>query len=268
MLAYYENRSEGVSVEWRKTVHVPPHLHEAIEIVYVTEGTIELGVGQELYHMDTGDFAIVFPNVIHHYQAFGTEKNKTIYLFVVPSLLPSYYAELQKCSPEYPIIKKEQVHIDIVNTMKSLFHIKERSPMLIQAYIQIILAHVFSEMTMIDKSSIGGDDLIYKAVEYVAMNFRNEITLEKMAYDLGVSKYVLSRMFAKTFHCNFNRYVNGVRLNHASAVLENSQESITNICLDSGFESQRTFNRVFKERYKMTPREYRKRKILTENDKE
>ena len=33
--------------------------------------------------------------------------------------------------------------------------------------------------------------------------------------------------------------------------------SITNICLDSGFESQRTFNRVFKERYKISPSDYR-----------
>ena len=78
-----------------------------------------------------------------------------------------------------------------------------------------------------------------------------------MAHDLGINKYVLSRMFAKTFHCNFNQYVSGVRLNYASSFLKNTTESITNICLDCGFESQRTFNRVFKERYKMTPREYR-----------
>lgn len=41
-----------------------------------------------------------------------------------------------------------------------------------------------------------------------------------MAYELCVSKYVLSRMFAKTFHCNFSKYVNGVRLNYAVAALE------------------------------------------------
>ena len=261
MLAYYENRSEGISIEWRTTVHVPPHLHESIEIIYVTDGTLALGVGQELYQMNKGDFAIVFPNVIHHYQAFGTGKNKAIYLFVEPSLLPAYHAELQKYSPVYPIIEKKQLHTDVVNALKSLVHMEERSPMLVQAYIQMILAHVFSDMSMIDKNSIGSDDLIYNAVEYVAKNFRDEIKLDKMAYDLGVSKYVLSRMFAKTFHCNFNKYVNGIRLNYASAALENSQESITNICLDCGFESQRTFNRVFKERYKMTPREYRNRKI-------
>ena len=61
MLLVYENRIDGIVAEWKKTVHFPPHLHEAIEVVYVTDGDIELGVGQELYHMDEGDFAIVFP---------------------------------------------------------------------------------------------------------------------------------------------------------------------------------------------------------------
>lgn len=69
-------------------------------------------------------------------------------------------------------------------------------------------------------------------------------------------------MFAKTFHCNFNTYVNGVRLNYVAALLQDTNESITKLCFDCGFESQRTFNRVFKERYKITPREYRNR-ILT-----
>lgn len=94
-------------------------------------------------------------------------------------------------------------------------------------------------------------------MEYVARNFNEEINLDKMAYDLCVSKYMLSRLFAKTFHCNFNKYVNDVRLNYAATLLESTKDSITNIGLDAGFESQRTFNRVFKERYKITPREYR-----------
>lgn len=257
MVLAYENRKEGVSVEWKQAVHIPPHLHEAIEIVYLTNGSLELGVGQELYHMNNGDFAIIFPNVIHHYQVFSSEKNKAIYLHIEPSMFPSYHTDLQKYSPKYPIIKKENIHPDIVNSIKSLVHITGCTPILIQAYIQMILAHVFSEMYLIDKNTIGSDDLIYHAVEYVAMNFRNKISLEKMAHDLCVNKYLLSRIFAKTFHCNFSKYINGIRLNYAASALENSQESITDICLSCGFESQRTFHRVFKERYKITPREYR-----------
>lgn len=253
----YETRNEGVSVEWKKSVHVPPHLHEDIEIIYITDGTVELGVAHELYHMEKGDFAIVFPNVVHHYQVFDSGKNKGIYLFLDPSLSPTCYEKLLKYSPEYPIIKKEELHPDVVRAIKSLVNLEECSSMVIQAYMQMILAHVFDEMKMVDKNTIGGEDLVYKAVEYVGLHFNEGISLEKMAYDLCVSKYVLSRMFAKTFHCNFNRYVNEVRLNHAVTLLESINETITNIALDAGFESQRTFNRAFKEKFKITPREYR-----------
>ena len=79
-----------------------------------------------------------------------------------------------------------------------------------------------------------------------------------MAGDLGVSKYVLSRIFSRTFHRNFNQYLNEARLSYAATRLENTKDTILEVCLDSGFESQRTFNRVFKERYKITPREYRR----------
>ena len=120
VLLVYENRTDGIVVEWKKTVHFPPHLHEAIEVVYVTDGDIELGVGQELYHMDEGDFAIVFPNVIHHYQVFGKKENKVIYLYLDPTLFPSYYKELQIYSPKNPVVKKEQVHPDVVNAIKYL----------------------------------------------------------------------------------------------------------------------------------------------------
>lgn len=253
----YEKRSEGVSAEWINPTHVPPHLHDAIEIVYVTDGTVELGIGQELFSMEKGDFAIVFPNIIHHYQVFGKGMNKVIYLFIEPSIMSGFYDRLQKYSPKYPIIKKEFVHKDMVNSIKILANSGEYNSMIAQAHAQIILAYVFSDMEMIDKDAVGGHDIIYNVVEYVAKNFNRDICLEKMAYDLGVSQFVLSRLFAKTFHCNFKKYINGVRLNYAVAELENTKESITNICFDVGFESQRTFNRVFKERYKMTPREYR-----------
>lgn len=262
MILTYENRNTEIALERKKSIHVPPHLHEAIEMVYVTEGSVELGVGQELYHLEKGDFGIVFPNVIHHYQVFESGRNRAVYLFAEPTFFASYMEELQGCCPKIPIIKKDKISPDIEYVVNQLVKQEEYNGRLAKAYVQIILAHVFTEMDIISRETVGTDDIIYNAVEYVAKNFRDEITLEKMAYDLCVSKYVLSRMFAKTFHCNFNKYVNGIRLSYAQAILQDSKESITNIALDCGFESQRTFNRVFKERFKMTPREFRSRAIL------
>ena len=74
----YEEQKEKFSIIKKKPHHVPPHLHNAIELVYVTQGELELGVGYELYHMEKGDFAIVFPDLIHHYQVFSKGRERGV----------------------------------------------------------------------------------------------------------------------------------------------------------------------------------------------
>lgn len=259
MYPTYETRNKSISYEYKNSVHVPPHLHEAIEVVYVTKGSVELGVGKELYHLSEGDFGIVFPNVIHHYQVFEEGENRGIYLFIEPSLFPGFLENLRTYCPKHPVIEKKNLQNDVVSAIKALTKLENDNSIMGQAYAQMILAYTFSVMELVEKDAVGEDNLIYNAVSYIAKNFRESISLDTMALELGVSKYVLSRMFSKTFHCNFCRYVNKTRLNYAVSYLENSDVSITELCLDCGFDSQRTFNRVFKEEYKMTPREYRNR---------
>ena len=262
MILSYEIKKSDFTAEYKKPTHFPPHIHEAIEIVYIIKGNLELGVGQELYHMEKGDFAIVFPNMIHHYQVFQDGDNKALYILISPKLIPHYMNEIQKNCPVFPVIYKENVHTDMVKAVKALADGEKNNLHLKQAYVQMIFAHIFSQVKMTSKETVGSEDLVYKSVEYVAKNFRKNFSMEQMAHDLGVSRYILSRMFSKTFHCNFSTYVNGVRLNYAASLLDGTQEPITNICYDCGFDSQRTFNRVFKNHYRMTPSEYRNKKMF------
>ena len=136
-----------------------------------------------------------------------------------------------------------------------------------QAYVQILLARSIPAFNLQEKSSVESNDIIYQTVSYIARHFREKVSLDRMARDLGVSKFTLSRVFSGTFHRNFNQFLNEQRLNYVTVHLECTDESITDICMNAGFESQRTFNRVFRERYRMTPREYRtlyKEKYLRE----
>ena len=59
MILTYENRNTEISYERKKSIHVPPHLHDAIAMVFVIEGSVELRVGKDLYHLEKGDFGIV-----------------------------------------------------------------------------------------------------------------------------------------------------------------------------------------------------------------
>lgn len=253
----YEATKGKLSMIHKVSEHVSPHLHHAVELVYVTKGTLEFGIGQELYHMEEGDVAIAFPNVIHHYQVFSEEVSEAYYILASPSMCGPFIEDLQKYCPKNPIISKEKVSKDIVNGISCLEKAKERDSIVEQAYMQIFLAKSMPCLELVEKESVGSEDIVYQSVAYIAAHFKEDVSLVKMALDLGVSKYVLSRVFSGTFHKNFNQYLNEVRLDYACALLENTNRTITDICMEAGFESQRTFNRVFQQCYRMSPREYR-----------
>ena len=56
---------------------------------------------------------------------------------------------------------------------------------------------------------------------------------------------------------SLSEYVSSIRAKYAAEQLLSTDDSITNIALNSGFSSQSTFNRTFLKIYGMSPREYR-----------
>ena len=109
MFPVYEEKKKNLHIHLRTSAHASPHLHNSIEFIYITEGTLELGMGQELYHMEEGDLAVIFPDVIHHYQVFSPGENKAVYLWAKPVLIGKFADIIQNSCPEDPVIKKEQV---------------------------------------------------------------------------------------------------------------------------------------------------------------
>ena len=256
-LVYEDTKEEILAVE-RKAKHQPPHLHQTMEIVYVMKGSLELGVGLELFHMEEGDIGLVFPDVIHHCQVFSEQYSEVLHINVPTRTLGTYEELLKRKAPVYPVIKYGELPSEIYPAIQSMKGAAPKNIWIVQAYLQVIFARCIPLLTLTEKNQVGSNDLIYQTVSYISANFRKSFLLEDMAKDLGVSKYVLSRVFSKTFHRNFNRYLNDARLGYAKQRLETTNDPITTIWLDSGFESQRTFNRVFKEKYKVSPSEYRR----------
>ena len=263
MLPIYLEKKELLEKKEEICRHFPPHLHASFECIYITKGCYELGLGEDLYHMEKGDFAIVFPDLIHHSQVFDPGSCTAYYLIGTPAIAGPYMELMQNVCPKNPVIPKEHLHPDVIHAFHSLFQypVSDQESIINAAWMQLILARTLPLYHMVDKNSIGSHDIVYETVAYISRNFKEPISLTSMAKDLGYSPYTLSRVFSGTFHRNFNQYLNETRLNYAKNLLQNTELSIMDICEESGFESLRTFNRVFKEVHQMTPREYRKKRI-------
>ena len=100
MFPVYEEKKKNLHIHLRTSAHASPHLHNSIEFIYITEGTLELGMGQELFHMEEGDFAVIFPDVIHHYQVFSPGENRAVYLWAKPALTGQFADIIQNSCPD------------------------------------------------------------------------------------------------------------------------------------------------------------------------
>ena len=88
-------------------------------------------------------------------------------------------------------------------------------------------------------------------------NYRDDISLVSLAEHYGYEYHYLSRQFHTLFHMNFKDFLNTYRLEHARELLLHTDMNITEISHNSGFQTMRTFNRVFLQQTGMTPTEFR-----------
>ena len=63
----------------------------------------------------------------------------------------------------------------------------------------------------------------------------------------------------------FGEFVLVYRLETATRLLDDTKKSITEVALESGFQSVRNFNRAFRKKMKISPSEYRRATLFYRN---
>lgn len=123
-----------------------------------------------------------------------------------------------------------------------------------QFAISLILALTES---MAKQNYSGGSSVIKEVVSYVNTNYKEDITLAKLAEHVHVNSTYLSTLFKQEMSIPFTAYLNNIRLAHSEELLRTTYHSITEICIMVGFSSPSYFTKVFKKHYDLGPKEYR-----------
>ncbi len=271
MIPSYLEDKDILEVKKERAWHSSPHIHRSLEIVYVTEGTMELSVGADLFYLGKGDLALTFPGLIHSCKEVVSEKCSCLTILVSPSFFGSYEDRLRMQRAVNPVIKSKDLHADVLYVLSALEEssapdnkdASRHQNSFLHVWIQVILSRCIPLMELQPRKDFQDYNLVSEIVTFVATHYRENLSLQQVAKEVGVSRYVLSRIFSNDFHQNFNHYVNSVRLEHATALLTESKEPIKKIMTDCGFKSSVTFNRVFVELYHLTPRQYRQKHQIT-----
>ncbi len=95
-------------------------------------------------------------------------------------------------------------------------------------------------------------------LSYVISNYRKPITLRSAAAHVGLTPSYVSALFKKEMQVGFKEYLNSLRLEYAKKLLISTEESVRQICEESGFEDVPNFIKRFKACYGVTPTAVRK----------
>ncbi|MGO4344892.1 AraC family transcriptional regulator [Paenibacillus sp. MCAF9] len=118
------------------------------------------------------------------------------------------------------------------------------------------------QMKLSMKRSTKQGDLIRKINDLIQKEYANpNLSLNWIADELDMSSIYLSRVYKQQTLATIVDVINNVRMERAKEHLENTDLSIVDIAVKSGYTSSSYFHRMFKKSFGVTPSDYRKTKL-------
>lgn len=250
---FYELKHFGLSEyfckECGKNFTFPLHLHQSFEFITILKGAMDITVDKKLYHLTKGESLIIFPNQLHSLTSDNSEHMLCIFS---PELVKAYSSKLAGKIPENnKFIANEYITESINNLSEESRKIKKKG-------ILYTLCAEFDENATYIRKETDDKNLLFKIFNFVEASYNKDCSLEMLSKETAFSYSYLSRYFKNTVGISFNSYVNQYRINNACYLLmNNSDYSILQCALESGYTSLRSFNRNFKTVTGITPAEYR-----------
>lgn len=111
------------------------------------------------------------------------------------------------------------------------------------------------------KKQKGDNPVITKVKAFINMNLSSDFSLEDAAEHAGISSFYLSKLFKEEMNDTFVNYVTDLKMEKAEHLLRETDMSIKEITAATGYNDQNYFSKIFKNKFEVTPSEYRKNRV-------
>lgn len=271
------NGMNGVRIHHnRETDSYPVHWHTAMEIIMPYENIYTIDIGSDHIVLNEDDIIIIPPGELHSLTA--PSSGSRMIMLVDYSLLCNLKGMdslLHNLHP-YTVIHKEnndETRDELAAMLREyMLEIESEYFGRAQYHEARIYSLLISFFVDFGRES-GNQDRKFgnfttnKQHEYVqkfmnVCNYINEhctedVTVDELADIAGFSKFHFARLFKQFTNVSYYDYLTGKRIEHAETLLITPDISITEVAMQSGFNSLSTFNRVFKNIKGCTPSEYK-----------
>ena len=249
---------QRLRLTYSRNLDYPLHLHNALELVLLTRGRATVLWEDGKTPLEKGDLFVAFPGQVHGYE---NSENTEGFVLIVPAVpyLEPFRNVLEHKKPTVPVLKKaawEQTSIDTLLQM-ALYDWDHPDRKVIQGYITVLLGKILPLLPLKERSA-GDTDGLRELLLYIDAHFREPISRGDIARAVGYNESYISHIFADTLHTTLTAYITALRLEEAKSLLKDTKRTVSDIAVQLGFGSIRSFNRIFQAQTGMTPSQFRK----------
>ena len=239
-----------------------PESHRGFEMIYLVEGEVRYFIEGEEYLARTGDLIFVLPNEIHALQRNGNMKYERVVVYFELNTIKEMLALGGFCAEQSLLKMKDTVHriipIDLVEKygikgiMKDIgaldkdysdFSFKFLSSLML---LIAALDKLFSNESGDPVFGVSSDFMVKNAVDFISEHIGEQITLDRVAEQLHVSKSTLCHRFRSCMNTSVNRYIATKKVYYAMRLMESGMGA-TEAAAAVGYEHYTTFYHNYRQ---------------------
>ena len=236
---------------------------------YILSGDRRFITPYEQYDAHAGDVTAMPPRIYHRTFSLSRRPYVNYLIKISPEVGEEFCARFDKDIWDY-IFRQKRFSFDEVTRAKiemllaDMLEVYEQG----EPYAEELLKGLFYRLiVLISKNNIAGDNDQFKgklshdmmeAMYYIEQNYTENLRLSEVASQIGFSEGHFSRLFSSHVGNSFSSYLINVRIRHAKELLINTNDSVSEIALKTGFGSGDYLSASFAKNEGVSPTAFRK----------
>lgn len=250
------------------------HHHDFHKIILILSGKVTYMIEGKGYKLKPWDILFISNHQVHKPIIDPSEMYERIVIWFNPDFVMKYNqskSNLLTCfelaaEKEFNLLRLQLESRDIIKQLmtqlEAAIHSNDfgsdvlQDALFVQLVVQLNRYFLQIEKNK-DRYGVEYNEQIEAVIKYINANLREDLTIDHLAEIFFISKYYLMRTFKAQTGYSIHRYILEKRLILARTLISKGA-SMTEACLDCGFNDYSSFVRAFKKTYGLSPKNYYK----------
>lgn len=253
------------------------HWHEEMEISLIEAGAIHYDIDFQTFCVEEGDLLLISPHILHsahempgksmvshsfvfHLDYAGYQIPDVCTIKFLNPVQSGKYRFIPVVKPDHPGYGELRECFD---SLLNCFNTKEYgyelyTKELIMRFLRLMYQHGCVVKHEGGRGEIGAEEKLKEVLKYIQANYRETLSIEELADVCHFSQTHFMNFFKRYAGMTCVEYINHYRITRAAAELVETDKQVMDIAMEHGFKNISYFNKLFRERFAMTPKSYRK----------